>query len=174
MLKSVNIWQSYKQERGCLMHFARLANTPLKGEESARDNDVFASNFTQFRRYARRETDRHVHRNTPPRSNGSLRISDTESTHVSSDLQAFDCGKMLPQVQSAWCRCSVDTPDCVLIRRVEACVARPSTFLGLPRAPIANRLACLYMYPSDSVDVALTRWSKRHYSCPEQRGEWST
>jgi len=29
-LKSVNIWQSYKQERGCLMHFARLANTLLK------------------------------------------------------------------------------------------------------------------------------------------------
>jgi len=28
-LKSVNIWQSYKQERDCLMHFARLANTPL-------------------------------------------------------------------------------------------------------------------------------------------------
>ena len=28
--KSVNIWQSYKQERGCLMHFARLANTLLK------------------------------------------------------------------------------------------------------------------------------------------------
>ena len=25
--KSVNIWQSYKQERGCLMHFAHLANT---------------------------------------------------------------------------------------------------------------------------------------------------
>ena len=23
--KSVNIWQSYKQERGCLMHFVRLA-----------------------------------------------------------------------------------------------------------------------------------------------------
>ena len=22
--KSVNIWQSYKQEHGCLMHFARL------------------------------------------------------------------------------------------------------------------------------------------------------
>ena len=34
-LKSVNIWQSYKQERGCLMHFARLANTLLKDEESA-------------------------------------------------------------------------------------------------------------------------------------------
>jgi len=41
-LKSVNIWQSYKQERGCLMHFARLANTLLKDEESARDNHVLA------------------------------------------------------------------------------------------------------------------------------------
>ena len=30
--KSANIWQSYKQERGCLMHFARLANTLLKDE----------------------------------------------------------------------------------------------------------------------------------------------
>jgi len=27
--KSANIWQSYKQERDCLVHFARLANTPL-------------------------------------------------------------------------------------------------------------------------------------------------
>jgi len=35
-IKSVNIKQSYKQERGCLMQFARLANTLLKGEESAR------------------------------------------------------------------------------------------------------------------------------------------
>jgi len=25
--KSVNIWQSYKQERGCLKHFVRLADT---------------------------------------------------------------------------------------------------------------------------------------------------
>ena len=33
--KSVNISQSYKKERGCLMHFARLANTLLKDEESA-------------------------------------------------------------------------------------------------------------------------------------------
>jgi len=32
--KLANIWQSYKQERGCLMHFARLANTLLKDEES--------------------------------------------------------------------------------------------------------------------------------------------
>ena len=30
--KSVNIWQSYKQERGCLMYFARLANTLLKDD----------------------------------------------------------------------------------------------------------------------------------------------
>jgi len=28
--KSVNIWQSYKEERGCLMHFARLADTLLE------------------------------------------------------------------------------------------------------------------------------------------------
>ena len=33
--KSVNIWQSYKQERGCHMHFARVANTLLKDKESA-------------------------------------------------------------------------------------------------------------------------------------------
>ena len=36
--KSVNVWKSYKQERGCLMHFARLANTLIKDEESARVN----------------------------------------------------------------------------------------------------------------------------------------
>jgi len=48
LFKSVNIWQSYKQERGCLVHFARLANTLLKDEESARDNHVLASNFTKY------------------------------------------------------------------------------------------------------------------------------
>jgi len=46
--KSVNIWQSYKQERGCLMHFAYLANTLLKDEESARDNLVLACNFAKY------------------------------------------------------------------------------------------------------------------------------
>jgi len=46
--KSVNIWQSYKQERDCLMHFAHLANTLLKDEESARDNQVLACNFAKF------------------------------------------------------------------------------------------------------------------------------
>jgi len=33
--KSVNIWQSYKHERDCLMHFVRLANALLKDGESA-------------------------------------------------------------------------------------------------------------------------------------------
>ena len=47
-LKSVNIWQSYKQERGCLVHFARRANTLLKDEESARDNHVLACNFAKY------------------------------------------------------------------------------------------------------------------------------
>ena len=48
-LKSVNISQSYKQERGCLMHFARrrLAYT-LKDEESARDNHVLGFNFAKY------------------------------------------------------------------------------------------------------------------------------
>ena len=47
-LKSVNIWQSNKQERGCLTHFACLANTLLKDEESARDDHVFACNFAKY------------------------------------------------------------------------------------------------------------------------------
>ena len=42
-LNSVTIWQSYKQERGCLTHFVWLANTLLKDEESARDNNVFVT-----------------------------------------------------------------------------------------------------------------------------------
>ena len=40
--KSVNIWQSWKQEGGCLVHFVRLTTTLLKVEESARDNHVLA------------------------------------------------------------------------------------------------------------------------------------
>jgi len=39
---------TYKQERGCLVHFARLANTLLKDEESARNNQVFAYNFAKY------------------------------------------------------------------------------------------------------------------------------
>jgi len=45
---SVNIWQSYKQDRDCLMHFARLANTLLKDGESARDNHVLACNYARY------------------------------------------------------------------------------------------------------------------------------
>ena len=46
--KSVNIWPSYKHERGCLMHFAHLANTLLKDEESARGNHVLACNYAKY------------------------------------------------------------------------------------------------------------------------------
>ena len=41
----MNIWHSYNEERGCLMHFAHLANTLLKDEESARDNYVLVYNL---------------------------------------------------------------------------------------------------------------------------------
>ena len=34
-LKSVNIWQSYKQERDCLMHVVCLANAVIKNGQSA-------------------------------------------------------------------------------------------------------------------------------------------
>jgi len=44
----MNIWQSCKQERGCLMHFARLATTLPKDEESARDNIVLACNLAEY------------------------------------------------------------------------------------------------------------------------------
>jgi len=47
-LKFVNIWQSYKQERGGLMHFVRLANTLLKDEESARDKHLLACSFVKY------------------------------------------------------------------------------------------------------------------------------
>ena len=48
ILKSVNIWQSYKQERDCLVHFARLANTLLKDGESVRDSHVLACNYAKY------------------------------------------------------------------------------------------------------------------------------
>jgi len=47
-MKSVIIWQSYKQERGCLLHFARLANTLLTDGESARNKHVLACNFAKY------------------------------------------------------------------------------------------------------------------------------
>ena len=47
-IKSVNIWQSYQQERECFEQFARLATTQLKDGESARYNDVLACNFAKY------------------------------------------------------------------------------------------------------------------------------
>jgi len=44
----VNIWQSNKPERGYLKHFACLANTLLKEEESAQDSHVSACNFAKY------------------------------------------------------------------------------------------------------------------------------
>jgi len=54
--KSVNIWQSYEQECGCLMHFAHLANTLLKDEENARDNHVLAGNFAKYSPISKRNS----------------------------------------------------------------------------------------------------------------------
>jgi len=48
LLKSVNVWQSCKQEGGCLVHFMGLATTLLKDEESARDNHLLACNFAKY------------------------------------------------------------------------------------------------------------------------------
>jgi len=38
--KSVNIWQSYKQERDCLVHFLCLSEVYWTGTQSAGDNHV--------------------------------------------------------------------------------------------------------------------------------------
>ena len=46
--KKVNIWQSYKQGRDCLVHFVRLANTLLKDGESAQNNHVLACNYAKY------------------------------------------------------------------------------------------------------------------------------
>jgi len=42
--RSVNIWQSYEQERDCLVH---LAKTLLKDGENARNSNVNACNFAK-------------------------------------------------------------------------------------------------------------------------------
>jgi len=46
--KSVNIWQSYKQEGDYLLHIVRLANGVIKDGESARNNHVLACNFAKY------------------------------------------------------------------------------------------------------------------------------
>jgi len=43
-----SVSESYEKERGCLMYIARLANTLLKDEESARGNHVLACNFAKY------------------------------------------------------------------------------------------------------------------------------
>jgi len=48
--KSVNIWQSYKQEGGCFVNSVRLATTLLKDRESARYNHVVARNYANIHR----------------------------------------------------------------------------------------------------------------------------
>ena len=45
-LKSVNIWQSYRQERGCFVQVVRLAL--LQVEQSARDNLRFCPKLCQI------------------------------------------------------------------------------------------------------------------------------
>ena len=56
--KSVNIWQSYKQERGCLIYFAHLANVLLKDKESARDSHVLTCNCAKLFTDLKKFTDR--------------------------------------------------------------------------------------------------------------------
>jgi len=46
--KLVNIWQSYKQERDCFVHFLRLLAVCWPGAQSARDNHVLACNFAKY------------------------------------------------------------------------------------------------------------------------------
>ena len=48
VIKSVNIWQSCKHERGCLVHFVSLATTLLKDEESAQYNHLLACNCAKY------------------------------------------------------------------------------------------------------------------------------
>ena len=49
-LKSVNIWQSYKQKRDCLVHFVRLLHFVVcwSGAQSAWDNHALACNFVKY------------------------------------------------------------------------------------------------------------------------------
>ena len=47
-IKSVNSWQSYKQERGCLMHFLHLLAVWWPDAQNARDNHVLACNFEKY------------------------------------------------------------------------------------------------------------------------------
>ena len=48
ILRSANIWQSYQQERDCLVHFLRLVAMCWPGAQSAWDNHVLACNFAKY------------------------------------------------------------------------------------------------------------------------------
>ena len=47
-LKSVNVWQSYKQKRDRLVHFLRLLAVCWLGAQSAWDNHALACNFAKY------------------------------------------------------------------------------------------------------------------------------
>ena len=47
-LKSVNIWQSYKQEPDCFVHFLRLIAMFWPSTQSERDKHVLACNFAKY------------------------------------------------------------------------------------------------------------------------------
>ena len=46
--KTVNIWQSYKQERGCLVQFLRLLAVCWPGAQSVRDYHALACTFAKY------------------------------------------------------------------------------------------------------------------------------
>ena len=48
ILKSVSIWQSYRQEHDCLVHFLRLLAVCWPGAQSALDNHTLACNFARY------------------------------------------------------------------------------------------------------------------------------
>jgi len=49
-LKSVNIWQSFKQKRDCLVHFLRHLTLSWPVAQSAWDNHAVACNFHRFKK----------------------------------------------------------------------------------------------------------------------------
>jgi len=48
VLKLVNIWQTYKQERDCLVHFLRLLAVCWPWAQSVWDNHALACNFVKY------------------------------------------------------------------------------------------------------------------------------
>jgi len=109
--KSVNIWQSYKQKRDCLVHFLRLLAVFWPGAQSARDNHVLASNThtrltalfsgtTQMSRYQKGETNLYF---TGARDSewqwhqlGNMQVCTSLQTdnHASTSLLSFFTGRM--------------------------------------------------------------------------------